>query len=137
MHISIVRYIGKKPNSKNCKMIKKIYILAFLLTLTSCGTYSESYFDVSRPGSPTMRWMYDGPPSRDDGKQYPPMYVDGWKDGCETGASANTNDFYKYYNHFKQDWKKAQDDVYYKGWKDAFSYCGRYIYQYYRKVGFF
>jgi len=83
-----------------------------------------------------MKWMYDGPPKRTDGKEYDPLYVDGWVDGCETGVSANTNAFYKSFNTFKQDSAKAQNEVYYKGWKDAFNYCGRYIYQYNRRLGF-
>jgi hypothetical protein len=97
---------------------------------------SASTFDISKPGSPQMRWIYDGPPPSKNGQPSDPLYVDGWKDGCETGAAANTNDFYKYTLHFRQDAYKAQNEVYYKGWRDAFFYCGRYIYQYNRRIGF-
>ncbi len=75
---------------------------------------------------PWQTWMFEGPPA---GKEYHPLYVQGWKDGCETGTSANTNHWYKFHYKFKQDSTLAQDQVYYKGWKDAFNYCGRYIYQ--------
>lgn len=117
-------------------MIRIFTYVFILFSLSGCFQMSKSTFDITKPGSPQMRWIYDGPPKRTDGKEYPPLYVDGWKDGCETGAAANTNAFYKYMISFKQDWKKAQDEVYYKGWKDAWNYCGRYIYQYNRVLGF-
>ncbi len=113
-----------------------IYIF-LLISLSGCiMETSKSTFDFKKPGAPSMKWMYDGPPPRTDGKAYDPLYVEGWIDGCETGVSANTNAFYKYFNTFKQDAMKAQNEIYYKGWKDAFNYCGRYIYQYNRKIGF-
>ena len=115
--------------------MKKTLIISSIFILSSCSAFSPSTFDFSRPGSPGMRWMFDGPPKKDDGKPHDPLYVEGWKDGCETGASANTNAFYKYFNGFKQDAFKAQNEIYYKGWKDAFNYCGRYIYQYNRRIG--
>lgn len=83
-----------------------------------------------------MRWMEKGPPERKDGKEYNTLYVDGWKHGCETGISANTNQWYKMYYEFRQDPYKAQNEIYYKGWKDAFNYCGRYIYQWTARKGF-
>lgn len=74
--------------------------------------------------------MFEGPPP---GKEYTPLYVEGWKDGCHTGVSATANYWYKMYYGFKQDPIKAQDRVYYKGWKDAFTYCNRWIYQWNRR----
>lgn len=110
--------------------MKKLLYIFLCLLLVGCD-----YFDPTIDGPPTMRWMFDGP-KPEEGKTYPKLYVLGWQDGCHTGTSANTNQYYKYYYHFKQDAHLAQDPVYYKGWKDAFNYCGRYIYQYHRKVGF-
>jgi hypothetical protein len=126
--------LGKNSDGKY--LMKNLLYIFLVFSLSGCAAFSPSTFDVSKPGSPGMRWMYDGPPPREDGKQYDQLYVQGWKDGCETGVSANTNAFYKYFNTFKQDWKKAQEEIYYKGWKDAFNYCGRYIYQYNRRIGF-
>ena len=103
--------------------------------LSACEI-SESTFDFTKPGSPSMRWIFDGPPKKEDGKEYPPLYDEGWKDGCETGATAGTNAFYKFFGGFKQDAYKAQDPTYHTGWKDSFNYCQRYIYQYNRKIGF-
>jgi hypothetical protein len=76
-----------------------------------------------------MRWMYDGPPPRKDGKPYNELYVMGWKDGCHTGVSTATNSWYKFQYKFKQDAMLAQDNVYYKGWRDAYTYCSRYIFE--------
>ncbi len=72
--------------------------------------------------------ILDGPPDMDE-QTYPPLYVEGWKAGCETGISAQTNNYYKFQYKWKQDWELAQNVVYYKGWKDAFNYCQRYINQ--------
>lgn len=109
-------------------MNKILYIL-LLLFLPSC-----EFFDMTKPGSPTMYWMYEGPRPEKD-KKYNSNYVEGWQDGCHTGVSANTNAWYKQFYKFKQNPYKTSDQNYYKGWKDAFSFCGRYIYQYNRKVG--
>jgi hypothetical protein len=116
--------------------MKNILCIILIFSLTGCFKISKSTWDFSKPGSPQMRWIYDGPPAQKSGKPYPPLYTEGWVDGCETGAAGNTNAFYKYTLHFRQDAIKAQDDIYYKGWKDAFFYCGRYIYQYNRRIGF-
>ncbi len=113
-------------------------LVSFSVLVASCGMMpvTKSTFDITKPGSPSMRWMYDGPPPRNDGKSYDTLYVEGWVDGCETGAAGNTNSFYKFTTTFKQDAIKAQDERYYKGWRDSFFYCGRYIYQYNRRLGF-
>ncbi len=116
--------------------MKLFLYISLIFSLGAC-TMNDHYFDLSKPGNPSMKWIYDGPPPRKgDQKPYDPLYVDGWKDGCETGVAGNTNAFYKYFNDFKQDAYKAQNEIYYKGWKDAFNYCGRYIYQYNRRIGF-
>ena len=91
--------------------------------------------DITKTGHPSQRWMFEGPPPRTDGKEYNKLYVEGWIHGCETGTSANSNAWYKFFYKFRQDPYKAQNPKYYKGWKDAFSYCGRYIYQNHRYKG--
>lgn len=53
----------------------------------------------------------------------PPEYVQGWRDGCETGRSAYANHFYKMFLTVKQDEQLAQNPVYYQVWKDAYLYC--------------
>lgn len=96
--------------------MKNIVAIMLLAVVISC-----------RPGPPWQAWMYKGPPP---GQEYTPLYVDGWKDGCASGTSASANAWYSFFAGFKQDPIKAQNRVYYKGWKDAFDYCQRYIHQY-------
>jgi hypothetical protein len=109
------------------KFFKNFFTLFLtLIVLSSC-----------KAGPYWMHWMYEGPPPSKDGKPYNQMYVDGWKDGCETGVSATTNSWYKFHHKFKQDPIKAQDNIYYKGWRDALTYCGRYIFIQEDKKGIF
>ncbi len=82
------------------------------------------------PVPPWQRWMLEGPPK---GKEYHPLYVEGWKDGCHTGFGAMGNQYYRFFYNFKQDPHKAQNRIYYKGWKDAYDYCQHYVYMYDRR----
>jgi hypothetical protein len=100
-----------------------IILMVIILSASGCK-------NMLKPNPPSMSWMWDGPPPRKDGEPYNQLYIDGWKDGCETGADASTTTFYRSFLTFRQDPIKAQDPVYYKGWKDSFNYCGRYLYQY-------
>ncbi len=84
------------------------------------------------PFPPWARKLEKGPPSMGD-KEYNPLYLQGWQDGCHSGISASTNLWYKFQYGFKQNAELAQDTVYYKGWKDAFDLCQRYTYQYRRR----
>jgi hypothetical protein len=118
------------------KKFEKFFIAIVFITFLSSCQMNRHFFDFSKPGAPEMKWMYDGPPPSKDGKPHNELYVEGWVDGCETGVAGNTNSFYKEFHQFKQDAMKAQNEIYYKGWKDAFFYCGRYIYQWNRKTGF-
>lgn len=84
-------------------------------------------------GAPWMRKMMDGPPKQANQNPLPPLYLTGWKDGCETGVSANTNSFYKFYYKYRQNADLVMNDIYYRGWKDAFDYCQRYTRMYYSR----
>ena len=98
----------------------RTFIFTFILSISLSGC---EFHNVA----PWQTWMFDGPPA---GRKYTPLYVKGWKDGCWTGAHATANLWYKFKYSFKQDWRLAQNRVYYKGWKDAFQYCQLYVYQY-------
>lgn len=100
-----------------------------LITLT----LSVLVLNACVAGPPWKRWMFEGPPP---GKEYTPLYVKGWKDGCHTGTSATSNNFYKFQYKFKQDALLAQNRVYYKGWKDAYDYCQRYMFLYFSRRTF-
>lgn len=56
----------------------------------------------------------------------PPEYMQGYKDGCESGYSGYANQFNKNFWTWKQDPQLAQEKVYYQIWKDAYSYCAFY-----------
>ncbi len=113
--------------------MKNFAYTILLLSVSSC-----SYLDPTRAGSPFKQWMYEGPnENTDKNKDVDPLYLKGWQQGCQTGVSANTNAWYMQFYHFEQDSTLAFNPTYYKGWKDAFNYCGRYIYQYNRVTGLF
>lgn len=77
-----------------------------------------------RTGAPWKQdLLNEGPPG-------PPKFQQGWKDGCETAISANTNSLLKFSYTFKQDGYLAQDPVYYAGWKTAWEYCMKYTFNY-------
>lgn len=98
-------------------------VLSVMLLVSGC--YS---------GAPWMQSMMDGPPQYDGkNKDLPPLYIKGWKDGCETGISANTNSVSKFFYSYKQDAKLVLNDTYYRGWKDSFDYCQRYTRMYYAR----
>ena len=58
----------------------------------------------------------------------PPEYQKGWSDGCESGANAYANNFYKYIEAFdyKYDANLHNNKMYFQVWWDAFIYCSIY-----------
>ena len=56
----------------------------------------------------------------------PPEYQQGFSDGCESGYSGYATGFNKVFWDWKQDSELAQTPIYYKIWKDAYSYCSLY-----------
>lgn len=100
--------------------MKKVYIYIVLFCIFSC-----SY----RPmvGGP---WNWD---LMTQGPEGPLLFREGWRDGCETGISITSNTFQKYYYSFTQNPDLSSDSVYYAGWKTAYLYCSRYIFQYLRR----
>jgi hypothetical protein len=58
----------------------------------------------------------------------PPEYTKGWSDGCESGANAYSNNFYKMVKAFdyRYDASLRKNKMYTQVWKDAFIYCSIY-----------
>ena len=58
----------------------------------------------------------------------PPEYTKGWSDGCESGANAYSNNFYKMVKAFDYIYDAAlrKNKMYTQVWKDAFIYCSIY-----------
>lgn len=103
--------------------MKKLLLLSvIMMLLTSCNSQFKP-----RVGAP---WMQD---MLTQGPEGPTNFRKGWRDGCETGISSTANRLQRSFYHFKQDYQLAQDPVYYKGWKAAYNYCNRYVFQYLRR----
>lgn len=71
-----------------------------------------------------------------EGPEGPENFQLGWRDGCETGISTTGNHMHKFFYKFKQDSTLARDPIYYTGWKNGWSYCQRYIFQYLKREFF-
>ncbi len=96
----------------------RLIILLFLaLLLQGCWALGMS-------GHAQKAGIFYQPPTPGD---YPPYYLMGWKDGCQTGAASSADNVYKYRRLFTQDWRLAQDDTYYQGWKDSYDHCRKYF----------
>ena len=99
-------------NFQNMHNIKLIIIL--VLTF-GCTQMNHDFSRITKPPTMTME-----PP---DG---PPIYQQGFREGCESGYSGYSNSFNKMFWRWKQDPELAQNEVYYKIWKDAYGYCAVY-----------
>ena len=56
----------------------------------------------------------------------PPIYQQGFRDGCESGFSGYGASGTKLFYKWKQDPELAANKVYYQIWKDAYAYCALY-----------
>lgn len=52
----------------------------------------------------------------------PPIYQQGFRDGFESGYSAYGGSFSKMFYKWKQDPELAENEMYYRIWKDAYAY---------------
>lgn len=96
-------------------------ILIVLISVTGCRGKFISEKSITAPKPFGM----GGPPKDAD-----PLYLQGWDDGCETGLSTMVTGFYKTHYEFKQDPYKANNPVYYKAWKDSYTYCRQYAFRF-------
>lgn len=95
-----------------------LLMIVIMLSFSACSP---------RVGPPwAQKMLKEGPPG-------PPLFQQGWQDGCETGMSASSNLLQKYYHSFKQDSTLARNPTYYTGWKNGWSYCQRYVFQYLKR----
>lgn len=97
------------------KILKIIAILFLTLGVSACQNV------------PVWKYsMFERPAGNGN---YPPLYIEGWKDGCESGAQASANSFYRIQYKFKQNWQLITDPVYKNGWDNAYNQCRKYILQ--------
>ncbi|MDB2415427.1 hypothetical protein N9W34_06620 [Rickettsiales bacterium] len=99
----------------------RIFCCILLIFITIGCSYKP------RVGPPWMQKLLTQGP---DG---PLLFQKGWKDGCETGISVTSNAMQRHFYKFTQDSKLARDHVYYTGWKSAYTFCQRYVFQYLRR----
>lgn len=74
-------------------------------------------------------WKYSMFKRPEGNRPYPAVYVKGWQDGCESGAEASSNYFYRMRYSFRQDWRLMKNGHYVKGWEDAYNHCRKYVLQ--------
>jgi hypothetical protein len=56
----------------------------------------------------------------------PPIYQQGFKDGCLSGFSGYGNNLPKLAFGWHQDPELSKNETYYQIWKDAYAYCANY-----------
>lgn len=104
------------------KIILKFIILTLILSsMSGCAVRP-------RVGPPWMAKMLNEGPK--DGSE---LFKKGWHDGCWTGISGASNRLQRGFYQFKQDYELSQNQEYYAGWKVAYNYCSRYVFQYLRR----
>ena len=96
--------------------MKKVILTALMIALTGCHNVPA--------------WKYKMFERPEGNKPYPPMYIKGWQDGCESGADASANHLYKFKYKFRQDWQLLNDAEYVNGWDNAYNHCRKYVLQY-------
>jgi hypothetical protein len=97
------------------KVVAGLFI-GIVLFLAGCGLKAA---DWVRPNDRLFSHMPSGGSAE---------YNQGWQDGCESGMTGHTNSFYQSFYRFKQDNKLLSNEVYYKSWTDANTYCRLYSY---------
>lgn len=91
--------------------MKKLVFLPLLLSLAACETFNFSP-GIGKPFSLSMK-----PP------EGPPAYVQGWKDGCESGLSGYGNSVTKAFYRLRKSPEYNRNKVYQQIWHDSYNYC--------------
>jgi hypothetical protein len=97
------------------KFFVKLVIAICLMNITACEN--------------VPMWKYDMFKRPAGNSPYPPMYIKGWQDGCESGAQASANYLYRLKYKFKQDWELLDNREYMTGWDNAYNHCRKYLLQ--------
>lgn len=97
-------------------MKKNIIVLTICILLSACHN--------------VPMWKYSMFERPSGNVNYPPLYIKGWQDGCESGAQASSNHLYRLRYKFRQDWTLLNDAAYIRGWQNAYNQCRKYILQY-------
>lgn len=95
--------------------MKKFLFIISLITLSACHNVPA--------------WKYDMFKKPVGNGQYPKEYIQGWQDGCESGAEASANHFYRFKYEFRQNWEMLKNNTYVRGWETAYDHCRKYVLQ--------
>lgn len=98
------------------KLQMYIFLTTILLLVSACNRNPDGSISL-QPASLNLT----PPPG-------PEIYQRAWSQGCESGANAYSNTFYKMVGAFdyKYDYRMKENQMYAKAWKDAFVYCAIY-----------
>lgn len=101
-------------------MLNMLRFLMLSLLLSSCQNYMAKIL----PDRPDKEFI------KDLEKDASPDFVQGWKDGCESGMSTGSNPFYKMFYRVNKvnGFKLINSSDYSTAWNNAFWYCIRYDY---------
>lgn len=103
--------------------MKRLSVIVILsLVLSACSTAAEIGERFTKPRPYGLAETPEGTA----------MFKRGWEDGCETGLVTYGNDRYKLAYDFKQDHTLVLNDEYYRAWKDAYTYCRWYVFNWVR-----
>ncbi len=97
------------------KDLCKILMLISITTLCGC-TYFHAGFGW---GIKPPETAFEPPPG-------PPIYQQGFREGCESGYKGYGSSFNKLFGSWKQDPELVENEMYYRIWKDAYLYCANY-----------
>jgi hypothetical protein len=100
--------------------MRRVVSIAILMVMLSGCEHFVSQVTNQRP------WGLSDTP---DG---PPEFKKGWEDGCETGIAAYADGWTKMFNTYKQDANLVGNPIYYRAWRDAYTYCRWYSEQWIR-----
>lgn len=100
--------------------MKYFYLIILIISLVGCRGAVFSSESIFAP-VPAGMGGYD-----DDA---PELYKKGWDDGCKTGLSTMNMQIYKSFYKYTQDPALVRKVMYYKAWKDAYTYCRQYSFR--------
>lgn len=94
--------------------LRTLILIGIALLLSACSHTAEQL----KPMHMIFNHMPDGPIE----------YQQGWQDGCTSGLTVKTNDFYRTFYRYTLNKEMLSDAYYYRAWKSSFDYCRAYAY---------
>lgn len=107
------------------KGIKNITLCAAAITMALSVSACDTQF--TRQLTKPVPWGMGKTPEGGS-----PTFTKGWEDGCESGMSVYGNGRYRAAYDFKQDLELIDNGEYYRAWRDGWSYCRWYAFNYVR-----